>query len=108
MCLMGLDIGTSGCKATIIDFEGNIIGQAYKEYSLQTPYPGWQELDPNLVWNSVKEVIVKSLSGLNGEYVRAVSVSSFGEAATPIDCNGNVLYNSIIYIDTRGQEEADI
>jgi len=106
MCLMGLDIGTSGCKATIIDFEGNIKGQAYKEYSLLSPYPGWQELDPNLVWNSVKEVIVKSLSYNMSESIKALSVSSFGEAATPIDCNGKVLYNSIIYIDSRGQEEA--
>lgn len=53
MCLMGIDIGTSGCKATIIDFEGNIKGQAYKEYSLITPFMGWQEIDSNLVWTSV-------------------------------------------------------
>ncbi|NJD04754.1 MAG: hypothetical protein FIA99_19625 [Ruminiclostridium sp.] len=106
MNLMGLDIGTSGCKATIIDIEGNIKGQAYKEYSLFTPHPGWEEMDPNLVWNSVKEVIVKSLSKCKGERIKALSVSSFGEAAIPIDNKGNVLYNSIIYIDSRGQEEA--
>ena len=106
MSLLGLDIGTSSCKATIIDFEGNIKGQAYKEYSLVTPKPGWQEIDPNLVWSSVKEVIVESCSHYKGDPIKAVSVSSFGEAATPIDYKGNVLYNSIIYIDTRGAEEA--
>lgn len=106
MCLLGIDIGTSSCKATIIDFEGNIKGQAYKEYSLVTSKPGWQEIDPNVVWSSVKEVIVKSCAQYKGDHIKAVSVSSFGEAATPIDHQGNVLYNSIIYIDTRGKEEA--
>ncbi|MDO8685118.1 MAG: FGGY-family carbohydrate kinase, partial [Clostridiales bacterium] len=107
MYLMGLDIGTSGCKATIIDMEGNIKGQAYKEYSLIAPRPGWEEIDPDMVWNSVKEVIVKSLSRCKDESIKAISVSSFGEAVIPIDIKGNVLYNSIIYIDIRGQEEAE-
>ena len=107
MCLMGLDIGSSGCKATIIDMEGNIKGQAYKEYSLTSPRPGWEEIDPDMVWRSVKEVIVKSLSQCKGENIKAMSVSSLGEAVIPIDITGDVLYNSIIYIDTRGQEEAE-
>lgn len=107
MCLMGIDIGTSGCKATIIDFEGNIKGAAYKEYSLITPFTGWQEIDSNLVWISVKEVIIKAISQNKGEEINAISVSSFGEAATPIDYKGNVLNNSIIYIDCRGQEQAE-
>jgi len=106
MSLLGIDIGTSGCKATIIDYEGNVKGQAYKEYSLLSPKPGWQELNPNHVWCSVKEVIVSSLAGYKGEKIKAISVSSFGEAAIPIDKNGQVLHNSLIYIDTRGIDEA--
>lgn len=106
MSLLGLDIGTSGCKATIIDCEGNVKGQAYQEYSLATPNPGWEELDPDLVWKSVQTVIKKSLEGYKGDSIKAISVSSFGEAVIPIDHDGNVLHNSIIYIDVRGQEEA--
>lgn len=106
MCLLGIDIGTSGCKASIIDPEGNIKGQAYKEYALVTPRQGWEELNPELVWNSVKEVIAASLAGFKGDSIIAASVSSFGEAAIPVDKNGNALYNSIIYIDERGEVEA--
>ncbi len=106
MCLMGIDVGTSGCKATIVDAEGCILGQAYKEYSLITPQPGWEEIDPNMVWDCVWEVIIKSLSGYKGEKIKALSVSSFGEAVIPVDRMGNVLYNSIIYIDSRGTDEA--
>jgi xylulokinase len=106
MSLLGLDIGTSGCKATIVDYEGNVKGQAYQEYSLLAPKPGWQELDPELVWKSVKRVIADSLAQHKGDNIKAISVSSFGEAVVPIDNNGNVLHNSIIYIDVRGDEES--
>lgn len=106
MSLLGLDIGTSGCKATIVDFEGNVKGQAYCEYSLFTPKPGWEELDPVLVWKSVKKVIANSLKQYRDDGIKAISVSSFGEAVVPVDRAGNVLYNSIIYIDIRGREEA--
>lgn len=104
MNLLGLDIGTSGCKATIVDFDGNITGQAYKEYSLVTPLPGWQEIDPELVWRSAKEVIVKTANKSNS--IEAISVSSFGEAVIPVGYKGNTLHNSMIYIDSRGQEQA--
>ncbi len=106
MSLLGLDIGTSGCKATIIDYEGNIEGQSYQEYTMIAPKPGWEEIDPSRVWDSVRKVIADSVIQHKGESIKAISVSSFGEAVIPLDCNGNVLHNSIIYIDTRGREEA--
>lgn len=107
MGLLGLDIGTSGCKATIIDFDGNVRAEASAEYPLLSPQPGWQELDPVVVWESVKRVIAGVTAGYRGEAVKAMSVSSFGEAVTPVDPDGNVLNNSLIYIDPRGREEAD-
>ena len=106
MSLLGLDIGTSGCKATIIDYEGNIKGQAYQEYSLVSPKPGWEEINPELVWESVKKVIADSVSQCKDDDIKAISASSFGEAVIPVDRNGNVLHNSIIYIDERGRDEA--
>jgi xylulokinase len=107
MGLLGLDIGTSGCKATIFDYDGTVKGQSYVEYSLVSPQPGWQELDPEVVWNSVKQVIISALSSYRGEAIKAISVSSFGESVIPVDQDGNVLYNSIMYIDPRGGEEAN-
>lgn len=107
MSLMGLDIGTSGCKATIIDLDGNIKGQAYCEYSLVSNKQGFAEIDPELVWKSVKKVIINSVLQYQCNDILAISVSSFGEAAVPVNHNGEILHNSIMYIDTRGQKEAD-
>lgn len=107
MGLLGIDVGTSGCKATILDYEGSVLGSAYKEYSMVSPMPGWQELDPELVWDSVKEVIAKAMAQNKGDAISAISGSSFGEAAVPINKKGKALYNSIIYIDSRGGDEAE-
>jgi len=107
MSLLGLDIGTSGCKATIIDEEGNVLAQAYQEYSLISSQPGWQELEPERVWSSVKYVIAQSLIDHTDDEIKAIGVSSFGEATVAVDRDGHSLCNSMIYIDIRGQAEAE-
>ncbi len=105
MALMGLDIGTTGAKATIVSVDGNVCSYAYREYSAINPQPGWFELNPNDVWEAVKYVIGKSVEKFGKKDLTAICVSSFGEAAVPVDQKGNVLYNSLLYTDARGTEE---
>lgn len=108
MSLMGLDIGTTGCKCTIFDIEGRVLSYSYLEYDLENPKPGFYELDPRVVWNSVKHIIHNAINlNSNMEPVTAISISSFGEAAAPVDKQGNVLGNSITYMDQRGAEQCE-
>jgi xylulokinase len=107
MSLLGLDIGTSGCKATIIDEDGQVLSQSFSEYPLISAQPGWQEIDPERVWSSVRAVISRALAGCRRKDVRAIGASSFGEAVVAIDEAGQVLCGSMIYIDSRGTEEAE-
>lgn len=106
MSVLGIDIGTSGCKASVVDAEGRIAGEAYEEYPLASPGPGMQEIDPELVWRRTKEVIRRAVAAAAGERVRAISVSSFGESVVPLAADGSVLRNAMLYIDRRGAEEA--
>lgn len=106
MSLLGIDIGTTGCKATILDAGGALLAQAYQEYFLISQRPGWQELDPEQVWDAVCKVIRQVAEGFRGDPVRAIGVSSFGEAVIPINREGLPLCNSMIYIDIRGADEA--
>lgn len=43
--LFGVDFGTGGCKATVIDLEGNILASAFQEYPSEHKKPGWSEQD---------------------------------------------------------------
>jgi len=103
MSLLGIDVGTTGCKAVAFNETGNILASAYREYPLISPQPGWLELDPLQVWSLVKEVIkeVTSSSRLKYDPVKAMAVSALGEAVTPIDNSGNPLYHTIIALDSR-------
>lgn len=107
MSLLGIDVGTSGCKATVLDETGSVLGQSYQDYSLHSPQPGWQEIDPDLVWLSVKKVIRIAVADTEHDPVQAISVSSFGESVVAVDSKGNSLGNSMLYIDSRGQEESE-
>ncbi|MCK9251593.1 MAG: FGGY family carbohydrate kinase [Clostridiales bacterium] len=107
MSILGLDIGTSGCKATIVAADGAVLAEASREYALVSPQPGWEELDPDLVWTQVQAVIGQVTAAYRDDKIRAIGVSSFGEAVVAVDRHGRVLCNSMLYIDSRGREEAD-
>lgn len=48
MSLIGLDVGTTGCKAIVFDHMGRILGQGAREYAIAFPCPGWAEQDAAL------------------------------------------------------------
>ena len=105
MSLLGLDIGTTGCKAIVLDEEGNILSFAYREYPLLHPEPGWAELDANLLWNQVKDAILEVASRTRSDPIIALSVSSHGESVVPINKNGEPLYDFIMNLDKRTEPQ---
>jgi xylulokinase len=108
LSLMGLDVGTTGCKASLFDEGGSLLSSAYMEYPLEQPKPGAFELNPQRVWESVRRVIADVISAVPGVNVHALSISSLGETVIPVDPDGNVLGNAILYMDPRGLEQAAI
>ena len=104
MSLMGLDIGTTGAKATVFDEAGSILSSAYREYPLVHPQPGWSEIDPEQVWRLVCEAVTEAAAGVAGDPVQAFAISTMGEAAVPLDAEGRVLANSIITFDNRASD----
>ena len=43
MSLLGIDVGTTGCKVIAFHEDGTVLAQAYGEYPLTHPQPGWSE-----------------------------------------------------------------
>ncbi len=106
MLLMGVDMGTSGCKAVIFDEEWNIIAQAYREYQLHFPGGGALELDPETVWENICEVITEA-NAICKKPVDALAVSAIGDVIIPLGKDGKALRYSIIDFDVRGKKEID-
>ena len=101
MSLLGLDVGTTGTKAVVFDLDGRIIASAYREYPLISPQPGWQELDPNHVWNCVKSVLMEVGRATRNNPIQSMAVSCQGEACHPVARDGTCLANSLVTFDGR-------
>ncbi len=100
MAYMGIDIGTTGCKALVFDATGRMKVSAYREYVTIMPRPGWAELDSRLVMDACFEVISESAAQAS-EPIAALAISSQGEAFTPVDDVGAILGNAQVSFDTR-------
>ena len=101
MSLMGIDVGTTGCKVVAFDLAGAVLAQAGREYPLISPNPGWYELDPNRVWRDVCDCLRAVNAQVKRDPVTALSLSSQGEAMIPVAKDGTVLANSPVSSDRR-------
>ena len=100
MTLLGVDVGTTGCKAATVGPDGSVGTTAYREYPLATPRPGWAELDPDGVWEAVCAAI-REVTTAVAEPPRALAFATLGEAVTPIDASGAALAPTIVSFDGR-------
>jgi xylulokinase len=104
MSLLGIDVGTTGCKAAVFSETGRLLTQAYAEYEIQRPQPGWAELDTAHVWQQLQQTIRKVAADSTADPIRALSVASLGEAVVPVTHDRQVLGPSILNFDVRGSE----
>lgn len=105
MFLIGIDVGTNGTKCTIFNESGNTLAYSYQGYNILMPQKGYYELDPNIVRKAVFTVINDAVKKAGTTDYAYIAISSMGEACVQIDLNGNVLSNSMLYIDSRGEDE---
>lgn len=104
MRFLGIDMGTSGCKAVVFNESWNVVAQAYEEYPLHFPGGNYLELDAELVWEKVSQVIRK-VNEKTDEPVTALAVSAIGDVIIPVDKNGKSIRYAIIDFDLRGKKE---
>lgn len=107
MSFLGLDIGTTGCKAAVFSEAGNQLALAYREYTILNPQPGWVELDSQQVFDLIKETIGEVALRVTEDPVKALCISSMGEAVTPVSNDRRILGNCILSSDIRGAEYID-
>ena len=100
--VIGIDIGTSGCKTLIIDQQGKIAARALEEYPLSTPHPGWSEQDPEHWWQAVKATLGKALKGFeHPEAIKGIGLSGQMHGLVALDKEGKVLRPAILWNDQR-------
>lgn len=101
--LLGVDIGTSACKLSAFDVEGNLVFQTSKSYNIYFLHEGYVEQNPNEWWEAVVKAINEMLSknDIKADEVKAIGVAGQSWSCIPVDKNGNILSNTPIWMDTR-------
>lgn len=105
MCLLGLDIGTSGCKAGVFNNQGDLISFAYQEYPLHYPGNGYIELDIDRVKMSLQSVIHSVCQDKSKDTIEAIGITSLGDVICAINEGGKAIHNPIVDFDPRGAQE---
>jgi len=105
MSLIGLDIGTTGCKAIVFSAEGQILGQGAREYPIVTPHPNWAEQDAETVWHAAWDALSEAVAAARADPPVALALSVQGEAVIPVDGAGRPLRPAILGMDTRTSAE---
>lgn len=100
MALLGVDVGTGGCKVVAFREDGRVLALAFREYPFVTPRPGWLEIDPERIWQAVGEAL-QEVAGRTSESFDALAVTSHGETLVPLGRDGTPLALAIANFDTR-------
>lgn len=99
--VIGIDVGTSGCKALLLDEKGRVLAQAYSGYGVHTPFAGCFEQDPQTwmeaVWSAVGMLGKKGSLG----QVAGIGLSGQMHGLVLLDGQGELLRPCILWCDQR-------
>ncbi|TFF98040.1 MAG: hypothetical protein EU547_02680 [Promethearchaeota archaeon] len=104
------DLGTTGNKVAVYDFNLNLISSSNVDYPLIYPRKNCAEQNPEDFWDSMIENTQKVLndSGIERENIKGLICDCQMNSTIPIDKNGNPLMNCISWLDTRASETTKI
>jgi xylulokinase len=104
---LGIDVGTSGVKAIVIDETGKALADATASIDVSRPAPGWSEQDPAEWWRATLQT-VDEISRTNPQalaQVRGLGLSGQMHGATLLGKDGEILRPCILWNDARSMAE---
>lgn len=105
--LIGIDVGTSGLKALVIDASGKLLGQATARYGVERPQPGWTEQHPEHWWQACIEALaaLRQQGALPKDAVAGVGLTGQMHGSVFLTAGGEVVRPTIMWNDQRTAAE---
>jgi xylulokinase len=103
--LLGIDIGTSGCKALLLSVNGDVLATSTATYGLSQPHVGWTEQDPFLWIEGTRKAVAKVLDGCGDVELICIGLSGQMHGLTALDADRKVLRPAILWNDQRNAAE---
>jgi xylulokinase len=110
MYWLGLDVGTGGSRALLVDTDGVVrhsFTAAHEEMAMARPL--WAEQHPDDWWRASQEAIqgVLKLAGATGDSVRGIGLSGQMHGLVLLDQGNSVIRPALIWCDQRSQQQVD-
>lgn len=101
--LLGIDVGTTGVKAVVIDTTGTVIASATEEHPLSTPYPLWSEQEPEDWWQGTLRAVGRALHtpGVIPAEIAGLGLTGQMHGAVFLDSMDRVIRPAILWNDGR-------
>jgi xylulokinase len=109
MYLLGIDVGTGGTRALVIDGRGQVISSSSEEHQpFASPQIGWAEQDPGDWWRACGIAVGKALraGGIRGSQISSIGLSGQMHGAVLLDAQGLVVRPALIWCDVRTEKQA--
>lgn len=105
--LLGIDVGTSGCKISLFDTEGRDIFHTVQGYETLYPADGCAEQNAEHWWIAACRGIRQMLAatGMRSDLIKGIGVAGQSWAALPVNRQGKALRNAIIWLDRRSVKQ---
>jgi xylulokinase len=106
---LGIDVGTGGTRALIIDGSGKLLASGSEDHDpFISPRPGWAEQDPRDWWRACGSAVRKALhsSNLSADEIACVGFSGQMHGAVLLDSGDEVVRSAIIWCDQRSEAQS--
>lgn len=103
---LGLDLGTSGCRAVVIDASAIVHAQAMLAYAAPIRSGGNVEQNPEVWWQGTREVVKAVLHDIDARQIRSLAVAATSGTVLLADAQGTPLTPALMYNDSRAVDEA--
>ncbi len=105
--VIGLDLGTTNCKAVALTAEGRVLAATSSAYGLLSPEPGWAEQDVREVWQGAATALRMLADQLSLDQVAGLSLSGAMHSVLPVDGDDAPLAPAMTWADNRAASRAD-
>src|SRR5258706_16254795 len=108
--ILGVDVGTGGTRAVLIDRAGGMVASFASEHApIRSEYIGWAEQEPEDWWRAAREAIAGAMaaSELRGGEIEAVGLTGQMHGCVMLDEEGKGLRPALIWADQRTQPEGE-
>lgn len=107
---LGIDQGTTGTTALLIDENWNVVAAKNVEHTQIYPKPGWVEHDPLEIWGAIRRAVADAMMAVGALPCQVVSIGIDNQGETCMVWNkrtGMPVYNALVWQDRRTAEYAD-